>query len=67
MPIKRIEYSIIEDGLIDNLPTYLILKSTYYFGVNLVGTLYGQTGNDYDPFLSLEDAQDYLNLILETK
>jgi len=58
MKFKRIEYSIISDEIEDGLPTFFVLKSTYYLGVNMVGRLYGQDGGDV-PFQELESAEQF--------
>lgn len=61
--MKKIKYSIIEDRFEDGLPTYYVLQSTYYFGINLVGRLYGVGGSPNVPFLDIDSAEDFKKLI----
>ena len=58
----KVKYSIIQDKWEDDLPTYYILKSTYIFGFNFCGEIYGVDGLEDKPFLNLESAKDYLKL-----
>jgi hypothetical protein len=45
------------------LPTFFVLKNTYYFGVNMFGQLHGIDGCPNTPFQDLESAEDFKNLI----
>lgn len=61
--MKKVKYSIIEDGVEDGLPAYFVLRNVYFFGINLIGELFGVDGCPHTPFQDLENAQDYKKLL----
>lgn len=63
MKYKEIKYSIITDKFEEGIPTYFILKSTYWFGFNMFGQFYGEHNSSDIPFQTLENAQEHLKLL----
>lgn len=63
MKTKEIKYSIITDKFEEGIPTYFILKSTYWFGFNMFGQLFGEYSSSDIPFQTLENAQEHLKLL----
>ena len=63
MKQKEIKYSIITDKYEEGMPTYFILKSTYWFGFNMFGQLFGESSSSDIPFQTLENAQEHLKLL----
>ena len=61
--MKEIKYSIITDKYEEGLPTYFILKSTYWFGFNMFGQLFGCDNSSDIPFQDLESAEEHLKLL----
>ena len=63
MKTKEIKYSMITDKFEEGIPTYFILKSTYWFGFNMFGELFGIDGCPSTPFQDLESAEEHLKLL----
>ena len=63
MKTKEIKYSIITDKFEEGIPTYFILKSTYWFGFNMFGELFGEHSSSNIPFQTLEQAEEHLKLL----
>ena len=63
MKYKEIKYSIITDKFEEGIPTYFILKSTYWFGFNMFGELFGIDGCANTPFQDLESAMEFKKLL----
>lgn len=61
--MKKIKYSIVKDKHIDGLPTYFILKSVYFFGINMFGMYYGIDGSSDIPFQELDSAINFKNFL----
>lgn len=62
--MKKVKYEIIIDKFENDLPTYHVLKSIYYFGIHFCGQLLGQNGKDI-AFQDIESAEDYKKLLEE--
>ena len=63
MKQKEIKYSIITDKYEEGMPTYFVLKSTYWFGFNMFGELFGIDGCPSTPFQDLESATEFKKLL----
>lgn len=63
MKQKEIKYSIITDKYEEGIPTYFILKSTYWFGFNMFGQLFGLDSCANTPFQDLESAEIFKKLL----
>ena len=62
---KEVVYYPIVHSFEDGLPTYYIIKETYYFGFSFDYELIGRDVYGFEPFYSAEEMEEmvsYLNL-----
>ena len=65
MKIRKVIYRPLEFTILDGLPTYCIIKETFYFGISWVYELIGRDRFGSEPFYSAEEMEErvnYLNL-----
>lgn len=63
--MKKVIYTPLEFTILDGLPTYFIIKETFYFGFSWSFELIGRDGFGSEPFYSVEEMEErikYLNL-----
>lgn len=61
--MRKIKYSIVTDEIENGLPTFFVLKSIYFFGVNLIGQLFGIDGSSEIPFQTFEQAVEFKKIL----
>ena len=58
---KEVVYYPIVHSFEDGLPTYYIVKETYYFGFSLFYELIGRDRFGFKPFYSVEEMEERIN------
>jgi hypothetical protein len=63
MRIKKVIYRPFIEKYIDGLPTFYILKETFYFGISWVYELIGRDRFGLEPFYSVEEMEERINYL----
>ena len=63
MKLREVKYTIIIDKYENGLPTYFVLKSVYFFSINMIAQIYGEHNSSNIPFQTLEQAEEFLKLL----
>ena len=63
MKLREVKYTIIIDKYENGLPTYFVLKSVYFFSINMIAQLYGIDGDPNTPFQDLDSAETFKNIL----
>ena len=63
MKIKKVIYRPFIASYVDELPTYYIVKETYYFGFSFDFELIGRDRFGLEPFYSAEEMEERIKLL----
>ena len=63
MRIKKVIYRPLEFAILDGLPTYYIIKETFYFGFSFDYKLIGRDVYGSEPFYSVEEMEERINYL----
>ena len=63
MKIKKVIYRPFIASYIDGLPTFYIIKETFYFGFSLFYEMIGRDIYGFEPFYSAEEMEERINYL----
>ena len=63
MKIKKVIYSPFIANYVDGLPTFYIVKETFYFGFSFDYELIGRDVYGFEPFYSAEEMEERIKCL----
>ena len=63
MKIKKVIYKPFVSTYVDGLPTFYIIKETFYFGFSFDYELIGRDVYGFEPFYSAEEMEERINYL----